>query len=41
MNYEQTLLRDDTLRGTVSSVDIATEENLQKLVEVGENEGKT
>ncbi|KAA8546299.1 hypothetical protein F0562_002962 [Nyssa sinensis] len=29
-------IQDDTLTGTVSSVDIATKENLDKLVEVGE-----
>ncbi|CAH2042644.1 unnamed protein product [Thlaspi arvense] len=29
-------LRDDTLTGDVSSVDIATKENMEKLVEVGE-----
>ncbi|XP_022158234.1 patatin-like protein 3 [Momordica charantia] len=30
-------IQDDTLTGDVSSVDIATKENLQKLVNVGEN----
>lgn len=30
-------IQDDTLSGDVSSVDIATEQNLLKLVEVGEN----
>ncbi|XP_007017306.2 PREDICTED: patatin-like protein 2 [Theobroma cacao] len=29
-------IQDDTLRGTVSSVDIATKENLENLVKVGE-----
>ncbi|KAL0535909.1 hypothetical protein IC582_024838 [Cucumis melo] len=30
-------IQDDTLTGDVSSVDVATEENLLKLIEVGEN----
>ncbi|XP_019156574.1 PREDICTED: patatin-like protein 2 [Ipomoea nil] len=30
-------IQDDSLDGTVSSVDIATQENLKKLVETGEN----
>ncbi|KAG1342263.1 Patatin [Cocos nucifera] len=29
-------IQDDTLRGTVSSVDVATEENLDSLVKIGE-----
>uniref|UniRef100_A0A803PEX8 Uncharacterized protein n=1 Tax=Cannabis sativa TaxID=3483 RepID=A0A803PEX8_CANSA len=29
--------QDDTLKGDVASVDVATEENLNKLVEVGQN----
>ncbi|GAB4852103.1 Proteolipid protein 2 [Ancistrocladus abbreviatus] len=29
-------IQDDTLRGTLSSVDVATEENLQGLVKIGE-----
>lgn len=29
-------MKDDTLTGDLSSVDIATNENLQNLVEVGE-----
>lgn len=29
-------MKDDTLTGDLSSVDIATKENLQNLVEVGE-----
>lgn len=29
--------QDDTLSGDVSSVDIATQQNLLKLIEVGEN----
>lgn len=30
-------MQDDTLIGNVSSVDIATKENLEKLVETGKN----
>ncbi|XP_042495717.1 patatin-like protein 2 [Macadamia integrifolia] len=39
LNLEDNYLRiqDDTLGGTVSSVDIATKENLEDLVKVGEN----
>lgn len=29
--------QEDNLTGTVSSVDLATKENLDKLVEIGEN----
>ncbi|MCD7460022.1 Patatin-like protein 2 [Datura stramonium] len=38
LRSEQNYLRiqDDTLSGTVSSVDIATKENMDKLVEIGE-----
>ena len=30
-------MQDDTLTGTLSSVDVATKENLENLVKVGEN----
>ena len=30
-------MQDDTLTGDLASVDVATEENLQNLVKVGEN----
>ncbi|XP_044981597.1 patatin-like protein 2 isoform X1 [Hordeum vulgare subsp. vulgare] len=38
LHSEQNYLRiqDDTLRGTLSSVDVATKDNLEKLVNVGE-----
>lgn len=29
--------QDDTLKGTAASVDVATKENLDKLVKIGEN----
>jgi len=29
-------MQDDTLTGTVSSIDIATKENMEKLSEIGE-----
>ncbi|KAJ6709801.1 XYLOSE ISOMERASE [Salix koriyanagi] len=31
------ILQDDSLTGTLASVDIATKENLENLVEVGKN----
>ncbi|KAK6130927.1 hypothetical protein DH2020_035329 [Rehmannia glutinosa] len=39
LHSQQNYLRiqDDTLTGTVSSVDVATKENLEKLVEIGES----
>ncbi|KAL3505172.1 hypothetical protein ACH5RR_035013 [Cinchona calisaya] len=39
LQYEENYLRiqDDTLTGKLSSVDVATEKNLQNLVKVGEN----
>ncbi|KAJ6959717.1 hypothetical protein NC653_037927 [Populus alba x Populus x berolinensis] len=38
LNSEENYLRiqDDTLTGTLSSVDVATKENLENLVKVGE-----
>jgi len=38
LRSEQNYLRiqDDTLRGTLSTVDVATKDNLEKLVSVGE-----